>query len=54
MEQYTWTLTKEQAENLVAIIDLAVKAGGLNVAEKALPLVTDLTNQINEQSKKSE
>jgi polyhydroxyalkanoate synthesis regulator phasin len=54
METYTWKLTKEQAGNLVAIVDLAVKAGGLNVAEKALPLVTDLTNQINEQEKKSE
>ena len=54
METYTWKLTKEQAVKLVAIVDLAVKTGGLLVAEKALPLVTDLNNQINEQEKKSE
>lgn len=46
----TITLTEQEKTVLLQLIDLAVKAGGLNVAEAALIL----SKKINEQQDKEE
>ena len=44
----TIDLTKEEIQALVQLIDIAVKAGGLNVAQAALHLVNKLQPPIEE------
>lgn len=41
------TLTTEQAQNLLQLIDLAVKAGGLQVAKPAYDLGSIIQQAIN-------
>ena len=36
------TLTETEANNLIALLDVATKAGGLQVAQAALPLVAKI------------
>jgi len=36
------TLTETEANNLIALLDIATKAGGLQVAQAALPLVAKI------------
>jgi len=36
------TLTETEANNLIALLDVATKAGGLQVAAAALPLVAKI------------
>lgn len=42
----TIELTKTEAETLMQLLDIAVKAGGLNVAEVALPLAQKLNTEL--------
>ena len=39
-------LTKKDAETLMQLLDLAVKAGGLNVAAIALPLAQKIETEL--------
>ena len=39
-------LTEEQAKNAMQLIDLAVKAGGLNAAALALPIARSIEDQL--------
>ena len=39
-------LTEEEARNTMQLLDLAVKAGGLNAAAMALPIAQSLEQQI--------
>ena len=39
-------LTEEEARNTMQLLDLAVKAGGLNAAAMALPIAHSLEQQI--------
>jgi len=42
--EITITLTQEQANSLLQLIDIAVKAGGIANAKAALPLVDIIVN----------
>jgi hypothetical protein len=42
------TLTEEQAKNAVQLLDLAVKAGGLNASVLALPIAQAIEEQLAE------
>lgn len=44
-------LTKEEAQALVALIDLAVKSGGLQVASAALVITKKIDDAAKESSK---
>ena len=41
-QELTLTLTKEEGQTLFELIDLAVKAGGVQVAKAAMPIVDKL------------
>jgi hypothetical protein len=41
-QELTLTLTKEEGQTLFELIDLAVKAGGVQVAKAAIPIVDKL------------
>ena len=41
-QELTLTLTKEEGQTLYELIDLAVKAGGVQVAKVAVPIVDKL------------
>jgi hypothetical protein len=45
------TLTKEQAKNTMQLLDLAVKAGGLNASILALPIAQEIEKQLTEEKK---
>ena len=45
------TLTEEQAKNTMQLLDLAVKAGGLNASVLALPIAQEIENQLTEDKK---
>jgi hypothetical protein len=47
----TLNLTPEEAQQLLNLLDLATKAGGLNVAAQALPLAIKVQEALNEESK---
>lgn len=40
------TLTVEEAKTILALMDLAVKAGGLQVAQAALPIAVKIQEQL--------
>ena len=42
------TLTEEQAKNTMQLLDLAVKAGGLNASVLALPIAQEIEKQLTE------
>lgn len=42
MQELTLTLTKDEGQTLYELIDLAVKAGGVQVAKAAVPIVDKL------------
>lgn len=42
------TLTEDQARNVFALLDVAVKAGGLPNAAIAVPLAQDIERQLQE------
>ena len=42
MQELTLTLTKDEGQTLYELIDLAVKAGGVQVAKVAVPIVDKL------------
>lgn len=42
-------LTQQQAQNLLQLLDVSVKAGGLNAAAPALELATIVQTAINAQ-----
>ena len=44
----TINLTPEQAKNLLQLIDLAVKAGGLNVAKPAYDIAAIVQESMNQ------
>ena len=44
-------LTEEQAKNTMQLLDLAVKAGGLNVSVLALPIAQEIEKQLTEEKK---
>lgn len=46
----TINLTPEQAQNLLQLIDLAVKAGGLNVAKPAYDIAVIVQESMNNQT----
>jgi len=43
------TLTEEQAKNTMQLLDLAVKAGGLNASVLALPIAQAIEKQLTEE-----
>ena len=45
------TLTEEQAKNTMQLLDLAVKAGGLNASVLALPIAHEIEKQLIEDKK---
>jgi hypothetical protein len=45
------TLTEEQAKNTMQLLDLAVKAGGLNASVLALPIAQEIEKQLTEDKK---
>lgn len=44
-------LTKEEAQQLMSLLDVATKAGGLQAAQAALPLALRLQKLFDESSK---
>jgi hypothetical protein len=44
-------LTEEQAKNAIQLLDLAVKAGGLNASVLALPIAQEIEKQLTEEKK---
>jgi hypothetical protein len=44
-------LTEEQAKNTMQLLDLAVKAGGLNASVMALPIAQEIEKQLTEEKK---
>lgn len=44
-------LTEEQAKNTMQLLDLAVKAGGLNASVLALPIAKAIEEQLTESKK---
>jgi len=42
----TISLTEEQARKVMQLLDLAVKAGGLNASYIALPIAQEIENQL--------
>lgn len=44
-------LTEEQAKNAMQLLDLAVKAGGLNASVLALPIAQEIEKQLTEETK---
>lgn len=47
METFSWNISKDKAAIVIALLDYAVRQGGLEVAEKALPLAKELTGLVN-------
>ena len=45
----TITLTEEQAKNTMQLLDLAVKAGGLNASVLALPVAQEIEKQLTKE-----
>ena len=45
----TITLTEEQSKNTMQLLDLAVKAGGLNASVLALPIAQAIEKQLTEE-----
>ena len=45
------TITKEQAQTVIRLLDIATKAGGLEAAQLSLPIAIDIQRQLNEQGK---
>ena len=54
METYSWKISKDKAATIVALLDYAVRQGGLEVAEKALPLAKEITDLVNGKQAKSD
>jgi len=50
MKKINIELTEQEAKNLVQALDLATKAGGLNVAVLALPIARVVEEQLYAQS----
>jgi len=46
MKEVNLILTNQEAQVLVQLIDIAVKAGGINVAEAALTFVKRIENEM--------
>ena len=44
----TINLTEDEAKKLVNLLDVSVKAGGLQAASVALPIVLKIQNQIKQ------
>ena len=44
-------LTEEQAKNAIQLLDLAVKAGGLNASVLALPIAQAIEEQLTAKEK---
>jgi len=44
-------LTEEQAKTTMQLLDLAVKAGGLNASVLALPIAQEIEKQLTEERK---
>ena len=47
MEDITITFTKEEAQNLINLLDAAVKAHGLTASQVALPLALKISEAVN-------
>ena len=45
------TITEEQAKNTMQLLDLAVKAGGLNASVLALPIAQEIEKQLTSKEK---
>ena len=45
-------LTEEQAKNTMQLLDLAVKAGGLNASVLALPIAQAIEEQLTKEESK--
>lgn len=50
----TLDLTKDELTALVGLLDLATKAGGLQVAQAALPIALKAQEALNQTEEKSE
>jgi len=44
-------LTKEEAQALLGLLDLATKAGGLQVAQAALPIAVKVQTELDSETK---
>lgn len=49
----TIQLNENQGKQLMSILDLAVKAGGLNVSVIALPIAQTIEEQLNKEEEKT-
>jgi hypothetical protein len=47
----TLELTKEEAQALLGLLDLATKAGGLQVAQVALPIAVKVQTELDSETK---
>jgi hypothetical protein len=45
----TIELTRAEADNIIALLDLATKSGGLEVAQIALPIAVKIQLEINKE-----
>jgi len=52
MKKINIELTEQEAKNLVQLLDLAVKSGGLNVAAISLPIAQNIESQLYPQPEK--
>lgn len=44
------TLTPAQAQTLIRLLDISCKAGGLEIAQAALPIAVEIQTQLQEDS----
>ena len=54
MNQITWKLTEQQAEQIAGVLDIACKAGGIEAAKVAVPLMDSLMAAVKESKKVTE
>jgi hypothetical protein len=54
MNEITWTLTPQQVEQIAALLDLACKAGGIEAAKVAVPLMDSLMAAVKKQEPEKE
>ena len=54
MNEITWKLTEQQAEQIAGALDLACKAGGIEAAKVAVPLMDSLMASVKESKQVTE
>jgi len=54
MNEIIWKLTEQQAQQVAGVLDIACKAGGIEAAKVAVPLMDSLMAAVKESQKESE